>query len=207
MPIPDFIRDINPRHWLTRYRNTAVPYMIAMGVFYLAIGIAMQQITNILAAQIIANYHITSVPISVIMGLSSGPLEEVTFFGIPYYLSGNYLVILACGILWSVLHIFNTQNLVLSNLAIGSVFFTIPHIFFSLRTWISGKGWFAVAFHTSWNAIVLGLQCMTGTICIAMGTGIYFYLDLLSLFAVVILTAGLYRTRRCNETRKTRDTI
>lgn len=170
-----------------------------MGVFYLVIGLVLQQAGNSLAEHLIANYQVPSVPISMTMGLSSGPLEEIIFFGTLFYLSGNYLIVLAGGILWSILHVFNTGNFVLTNLAYGSMFFTIPHIFFSLRTWISGKGWFAVLFHTSWNAIVLGVQCTQGSNCITIGNGMYFYLDMLSIFSTVFLIIVLYRIYRYRE--------
>ncbi|TLX96079.1 MAG: CAAX protease [Thaumarchaeota archaeon] len=195
----DELLDINPKFWLSKYRKTTLPYLIKMGIFYLALGLALQQVGNILAEHLITNYQIPSVPISITMGFTSGPLEEATFFGLPFYLNGNYLAVLAGGILWSVLHIFNTHDFALTNLAYGSVFFTIPHIFFSLRTWISGKGWFAILFHTAWNAIVLGVQCISGVNCIIIGNGLYFFLDLLSVFAVVFLIIALHRMHRYRE--------
>jgi len=191
--IPDELYDINPRSWLSKYRKTSVPYLVAMGVFYLAIGLVLQLAGNNLAQHFISNYQIPSVPISITLGLSSGPLEEIVFFGTLFYLNGNYLMVLAGGIIWSVLHIFNTSNIVSTNLAYGSVFFTIPHIFFSLRTWISGKGWFAILFHTSWNAIVLGIQCTQGSNCIPIGSGLAFFLDLSSIAATIVLAIALHR--------------
>ena len=193
MKIPDEIYDINPRSWLSKYRKTSVPYLVAMGVFYLALGLVLQLVGNNLAQHFISNYQIPSVPISITLGLSSGPLEEIVFFGTLFYLNGNYLMVLAGGIIWSVLHIFNTSNIVSTNLAYGSVFFTIPHIFFSLRTWISGKGWFAILFHTSWNAIVLGIQCTQGSNCIPIGSGLAFFLDLSSIAATIVLAIALHR--------------
>ncbi|MDE1764741.1 MAG: CAAX protease [Thaumarchaeota archaeon] len=195
MHTPDEMRDINPRYWLARYRKTSVPYLIKMGIFYLAIGIFLQQAGNTVAEHVISNYQIPSVPISVIMGLTSGPLEEAAFFGIPFYFSGSYLAVLAGGITWSLLHIFNTHSFALSGLAYGTMFFTVPHIFFSLRTWMSGKGWFAILFHTAWNAIIIGIQCTTGSSCIPVGSGIYFVLDLLSIGAVIFLIITLYKIR------------
>jgi len=191
--IPDELYDINPRSWLSKYRKTSVTYLVTMGVFYLAIGLVLQLAGNNLAQHFISNYQIPSVPISITLGLSSGPLEEIVFFGTLFYLNGNYLMVLAGGIIWSVLHIFNTSNIVSTNLAYGSVFFTIPHIFFSLRTWISGKGWFAILFHTSWNAIVLGIQCTQGSNCIPIGSGLAFFLDLSSIAATIVLAIALHR--------------
>jgi len=193
---PDEIYDLNPRSWLSKYRKTSVTYLVKMGVFYLVIGLVLQQAGNGLAQHFISNYQIPSVPVSITLGVSSGPLEEIMFFGTIFYLSGNYLMVLVGGIIWSVLHIFNTSDIVSTNLAYGSVFFTIPHIFFSLRTWISGKGWFAILFHTSWNAIVLGIQCTQGSNCIPIGSGLVFFLDLSSIAATVVLSIALYRMYR-----------
>lgn len=193
MNLLDELRDINPKFWLSQYSKTSTLHLIKMGVFYLIIGLGLQQIGNSLAEHLIANYQVPSVPISITMGISSGPLEEIIFFGTPFYLGGNYLLVLAGGVVWSALHVFNTSNFVLTNLAYGSVFFTIPHVFFSLRTWISGKGWFAILFHASWNAIVLAVQCTQGSNCITIGNGMYFYLDLLSVFATILLTISIYR--------------
>lgn len=187
------LHDINPRFWLSRYKKTSIPYLIKMGIFYLVLGLGLQQVGNGLAHHFISNYQMPSVPISLAMGLSSGPLEEMMFFGTLFYLNGNYLAVLAGGILWSVLHVFNTTNFALTNLAYGSIFFTIPHIFFSLRTWISGKGWFAILFHTFWNAIVLGLQCAQGANCIVASSGLGFLMDMSSIAATIVLSVALYR--------------
>lgn len=199
----DELYDINPKSWLSRYRKTTIPYLIKMGIFYLVIGLGLQYVGNNLAEHFIANYQVPSVPISITMGLSAGPIEEGIFFGTPFYLSGNYLIVLAGGILWSILHIFNTNNFILTNLPYASIFFTIPHIFFSLRTWVSGKGWFAILFHTSWNAIVLGIQCNQGFTCISIGNGLYFFLDLTSIAAAIILSIALYRMYRYKIAHKT----
>ena len=196
MKTPDEIYDLNPRSWLSKYRKTSVTYLVKMGVFYLVIGLVLQQAGNGLAQHFISNYQIPSVPVSITLGVSSGPLEEIMFFGTIFYLSGNYLMVLVGGIIWSVLHIFNTSDIVSTNLAYGSVFFTIPHIFFSLRTWISGKGWFVILFHISWNAIVLGIQCTQGSNCIPIGSGLVFFLDLSSIAATVVLSIALYRMYR-----------
>lgn len=199
MNLHNELRDFNPRFWLSRYHKVSVLHLTKMGIFYLVIGLGLQQVGNSLAEHVITNYQIPTVPISITMGVSSGPLEEVIFFGTPFYLNGNYLIVLAGGIIWSILHIFNTNNFAITNLAYGSVFFTIPHIFFSLRTWISGKGWFAILFHASWNVIVLAFQCTEGLNCTAIGNGTYFFLDLLGIFSTVFLTIVLYRIYRHKE--------
>src|SRR5438445_9311751 len=106
MPRFDEIIDFNPKCWLSRYRRTSVPYLIKMGIFYSVIGIVLQQAGNYTAEHIIQNYSEPSIPYSVVIGLTSGPTEETVFFGLPFYLSGNYQIVLATGIIWSILHIF-----------------------------------------------------------------------------------------------------
>jgi hypothetical protein len=194
--IPDEIYDINPKSWMSRYKKRSLPYLIKMGIFYLVIGLGLQHMGNSLVEHFISGYQAPSMPISITMGLSAGPIEEGIFFGTPFYTSGNYLAVLVGGIIWSMLHIFNTNNFIPTSLPYGSIFFTIPHIFFSLRTWISGKGWFAILFHSSWNAFVLGIQCTQGSNCIAIGKGLYFFLDILGIAATIILSIALYRMYR-----------
>ena len=192
----DEIHDMNPKSWLSAYRKSSVSYLIKMGVFYLGFGIFLQQITNLTLGYLIPNYQTPSVPISIVMGLASAPLEEVTFFGVPFYLTGNPLIILLGGIIWSSLHLFNTQSFYTSNLAYGTLLFTIPHIFFSLRAWQSGKGLFAIVFHFSWNAIVLFLKCSgNANTCIIIGAGWYMILDIMSIVALVVLSVMMYRSQ------------
>src|SRR5574337_1207942 len=75
--MPDELYDINPRFWLSRYKKTSVSYLIKMGIFYLVLGLGLQQVGNGLALHFISNYQVPSVPISLALGLSSGPLEEI----------------------------------------------------------------------------------------------------------------------------------
>jgi hypothetical protein len=127
------------------------------------------------------------------MALTSGPIEEVLFFGLPYYLTGNPYAVLVLGSIWSAAHIFNTQVFQLNSLGYVTFLATIPHLFFSLRTWISGKGWFAILFHTGWNLAFLLSYCYAGIRdCSVFGEGDYMALDLFALGLTGSLLSILY---------------
>ncbi len=120
------------------------------------------QLGSQLVTNMIPDYETPQIPVSISLALSSGLLEESVFFGIPFYLTGNSFVLLGTGIIWSVSHLFNSGIVSLESLAYGGFLFSIPHIFFSLRTWSSGKGWFAIAFHSVWNFLILISLCSFG---------------------------------------------
>ena len=199
------IEDVKPKSWLSKYRKTSVSYLVKMAFFYYAIGVVLQIGTNYVAEQAISGYVGPSLPYSISIGLTAGPLEETLFFGIPYYVSGNIYLVLATGVAWSIGHIFNTEVFQITNLAYGNFLFTVPHIFFSLRTWMSEKGWFAIVFHSAWNLTFLASYCViSGNSCIAIGNGWYFTLDMISIIAAVMLVAATYRLykRKSIETSK-----
>lgn len=201
----DELEDLKPRSWLSKYRKTSVSYLVRMAFFYYIIGVILQIAGNYAAEHAISGYVGPSLPYSISIGLTAGPLEEILFFGIPYYVSGNIHLVLATGIAWSVAHLFNTQVMEVTNLAYGNFLFTVPHIFFSLRTWISGKGWFAVVFHSAWNATFLASYCIiSGNSCIAIGNGWYFVADVISIIAAILLLTVTYRLykRKSIETSK-----
>ena len=207
MPRFDEIIDINPKSWLSKYRRISVPYLIKMGIFYSVIGVVLQQAGDYTAQHLIQNYTGPLIPYSVVIGLTSGPVEETVFYGLPFYLGGNYQIVLATGIIWSLLHIFSTESLKITTLAYGNLLFTIPHIFFSLRTWISGKGWFAILFHSSWNVTFLVSYCLIEkNNCVLIGSGEYFLLDLLGIVSAALLLFTTYRVYRYKRFRTT-DTI
>jgi hypothetical protein len=116
------------------------------------------------------------------MAATSGPIEETLFFGVPYYLSGNPHAMLVGGMIWSVAHIFSTQVFSINALGYVSFLTTIPHIFFSLRTWSSGKGWFAIVFHSMWNLTFLLSYCYVGLrSCTVFDQGEFFVIDVFTL--------------------------
>jgi len=159
--IPE-IHDLNPKTWLKPFQKTSISYLLKMGLFYHGLSLILMYAGSYLATNVISDYEIPQFPVSISLALSSGLLEESVFFGIPYYLTGNPLILFGTGIVWSVAHLFSSGVFSVETLAYGGFLLTIPHIFFSIRTWISKKGWFAILFHSVWNFIFLILYCMWG---------------------------------------------
>ena len=154
--------DINPRNWLKPFQRDNFFYLLKMGLFYHFLGLGLMFLGSNLIEQIFVEYVSPQIPVSFLLAISAGFFEETVFFGIPFYLSGNPLIVLGTGIIWSVAHLFNTGIISIQNLAYAGFLFSIPHIFFSLRTWLSGKGWFAIFFHSGWNLLFLIFYCGTG---------------------------------------------
>ncbi len=187
--IPE-IHDINPKTWLKPFQKTSIFYLLKMGLFYQGLGLILMYLGTFFATSVISGYEIPEFPVSISLALSSGLLEESVFFGIPYYMTGNPLILLGAGIIWSTAHLFGTGVFSIETLAYGGFLFTVPHIFFSIRVWISKKGWFAIVFHSLWNFTFLILFCMLGlrqcsvindmfdilNVIIAISTGVVVYL-------------------------------
>ena len=159
--IPE-IHDIHPKTWLKPFQKSSISYLLKMGLFYHGLSLILMYLGSFLATSVITDYEIPQFPVSISLALSSGLLEESVFFGIPYFLSGNPLILFGTGIVWSVAHLFGSGNFTVETLAYGGFLLTIPHIFFSVRTWISKKGWFAIVFHSAWNFAILISYCMWG---------------------------------------------
>lgn len=187
--IPE-IHDFNPKTWLKPFQKSNTFYLFKMGLFYHTLSLILMYFGSFLATNVISDYEIPSFPVSISLALSSGLLEEAVFFGIPYYLTGNPLILLGTGAVWSVAHLFSFGVFSFETLAYGGFLLTIPHIFFSIRTWISKKGWFAILFHSAWNFSFLIFYCMLGfrqcsiindtldilNVIMAISTGVILYL-------------------------------
>ena len=190
---PDELVDFNPKNWLKQYRKTSVVYLLKMAFFYHVVGLGLMYGGSALANEIIDDYEVPFFPVSLASAITAGPIEEIFFFGLPYYLSGNLYYLLGTGVFWSVLHIFNTETFDIANLTYGGFLFTVPHLFFSIRTWISKKGWFAIAFHSAWNVSVLFSFCFAGLReCVVFNSGEKLYLDLLLIPVAVLLIIIMY---------------
>jgi hypothetical protein len=138
-----------------------------MLLFYHGIGFILMIIGTSVIEKVVLDYEEPSRPLYLSLVLSAGPIEETIFFGIPFYVFSNHFVVLAGGIIWAMMHILNTNTFEMNALAYANWLFVIPSLFFSLRTWISGKGWFAVLTHTIWNGIFFVASCFSGeTFCI-----------------------------------------
>lgn len=154
-----FSKDINPKNWISRYHNNSLLYLIIMFLFYHGIGIIFSLIGTLIIDNSIVGYEEPNHPLFMFPVILAGPIEESIFFGIPFYAFGNNLIVLIGGIAWSMLHIFNTYPIDINQLAYANWLFVIPSLFFSLRTWISGKGWFAILGHSIWNLLFFSLSC------------------------------------------------
>jgi membrane protease YdiL (CAAX protease family) len=137
-----------------------------MLLFYHGIGFILMLIGTSVIEKVFLDYEEPSRPLYLHLVLAAGPIEETIFFGIPFYVFGNNFVVLAGGIIWAMIHILNTDTFEISALAFANWLFVIPSLFFSLRTWISGKGWFAIVTHSIWNGIFFALSCVSEqTVC------------------------------------------
>lgn len=133
-----------------------------MVLFYHLIGFVIMVIGSIVVDLLVNDYSEPTIPLTVISVIFAGPFEETLFFGIPFYLTGNNLVTLAGGVVWALLHILNTPAVQVSSLAYLTWLFVTPSIFASLRTWITGRGWFAIVSHSIWNLIFFVAGCTNG---------------------------------------------
>lgn len=133
-----------------------------MVLFYHLIGFVIMVIGSIVVDLVVNDYSEPTIPLTVISVIFAGPFEETLFFGIPFYLTGNTLVTLAGGVVWALLHILNTPAVQVSSLAYLTWLFVTPSIFASLRTWITGRGWFAIVSHSIWNLIFFVAGCTNG---------------------------------------------
>jgi hypothetical protein len=158
----DLKNDFNPLTWISKYRRNSVYYLTIMILFYHLIGFAIMVIGSIVVNMVVSDYSEPTIPLTVVSVIFAGPFEETLFFGIPFYLTGNNLVTLAGGVVWASLHILNTPTVQVSTLAYLTWLFVTPSIFASVRTWISGKGWFAIVSHSIWNMIFFTAGCTNG---------------------------------------------
>ncbi len=160
-----------------------------MVLFYHLIGFVIMVIGSVVVDIVVNDYSEPTIPLTVISVIFAGPFEETLFFGIPFYLTGNNLVTLAGGVVWASLHILNTPTVHVSSLAYLTWLFVTPSIFASLRTWITGKGWFAIVAHSIWNLIFFVAGCTNGEFPCGIINGKDYLIDIayISTSAVFIL--------------------
>ena len=175
-----------------------------MLLFYHGIGILMMIVGTFVIEQIVPGYQEAPVPLSIISVLSAGPIEEILFFGLPFYILGHHLFVLAGGVVWAMLHILNTNTLELNTLSYANWLFVIPSLFFSLRTWISGKGWFAILTHSAWNGVFFTLGCLVGEISCSVnlqGEDIVTSVNSLGLSAILIALIYILYKRKTSKAK------
>jgi hypothetical protein len=189
--------DFHPRSWLSRFRRNSIGYLTKMLLFYHGLGLVLLLVGTTIIELAIPSHEEPTVERSLVSVLAAGPVEETIFFGIPFYIFGNAYSVLLTGAVWAAIHVLNTNTLALDSLSFGNLLFVIPSLFFSLRTWVSGKGWFAILTHSAWNGIFFGAGCVTGEFaCTGLDSdvgGTLFWV-LLSV-GLLIATYLLYRKR------------
>ncbi|HEX2013989.1 MAG TPA: CPBP family glutamic-type intramembrane protease [Nitrososphaera sp.] len=154
--------DFRPKSWISRYRRTSLGYLTIMFLFYHGIGVVLLLVGSAIFNLVIPDYEQPSIPRSLSSVLAAGPIEETIFFGIPFYVFGNAYSVLLTGGVWVATHLFNTNRFELGSLSFLNLLFVLPSLFFSLRTWVSGKGWFSVLTHSAWNGVFFGAGCVAG---------------------------------------------
>lgn len=196
--------DMHPKSWLSKYRRTSVGYLTKMLLFYHGIGFGLLLIGSTIIDQVIPDYEQPSIPRSLLSVLSAGPIEETMFFGIPFYVFGNAYSVLVTGAVWVAMHLLNTDTLEASSLAFGNLVFVLPSLFFSLRTWVSGKGWFAVVTHSAWNGIFFVAGCATGEFtCTAVDSDVTVTIfSVATSGALIVATYSLYRRKENKERQR-----
>jgi hypothetical protein len=196
--------DMHLKSWLSKYRRTSVGYLTKMLLFYHGIGFGLLLIGSDIIDQVIPDYEQPSIPRSLLSVLSAGPIEETVFFGIPFYVFGNAYSVLVTGAVWVSMHLLNTDTLEASSLAFGNLLFVLPSLFFSLRTWVSGKGWFAVVTHSAWNGIFFAAGCATGEFtCTAVDSDISVMIfSVATSGALIVTTYSLYRRKENKERQR-----
>ena len=199
--VSDLMKDFHPLRWTSKYRRTTVPYLIIMVLFYHGIGIIVLAAGSLLIQNIIRDYNEPSIPITILSVIFAGPIEETLFFGIPLYATGSHIIVMAGGIMWAMIHILNTQTVQLNALAYTNWLFVIPSIFLSFRTWISGKGWFAVVSHSMWNIAFFTLGCTSGEFPCNVFYDKNGFSDIIMISIGTLLTALTYFLYRRNVTK------
>ena len=160
----DIYRDLNPKSWLSKYRNTSIFYLSIFFIIYNIIGLLLGTLTDVIISSLSPSYQPSLREYNLIEMVAAGPIEDILFFGIPFYLTSNPFALFICGIVWSVMHVFPSNEMIgFNNLYFGQMMFVIPNLFFHYRTWISRKGGFAILSHSVWNGAVFGL-CSIGII-------------------------------------------
>jgi CAAX prenyl protease-like protein len=185
--VTDLVKDINPKRWIRRYLRTSVPYLIIMVFFYHAIGVTLLIAGSFVVHSIITDYKEPLKPVTVISVIFAGPIEENLFFGIPLYATGSHLIVMAGGIIWAMWHLVGS-TMQADSLAYSNWLFVLPSIFLSFRTWISGKGWFAIAAHSVWNISFYSLGCLSGEIDCKISSENNVLPDIITIGAAAILT-------------------
>lgn len=159
----DFQIDVSPSTWLKPFSNNSIKHILKMAVFYHILGIVFMYLVFGIFVVYDPSYEVPLIPFTLVDGVTAGPIEETLLFGIPYYVTGNQYIMLGTGVFWVFTHLggfdddlnFSTELITWETFA-----FIIPTLFFSYRTWLSGKGWLSILVHSVWNAGAFGIDCV-----------------------------------------------
>ena len=196
------MEDFHPRNWLSNFEDTSIGYLFKMGFLYH--GLALVTAYAIGAIQEYGfGYEVPLPEFPLGALLLAGPFEETLFFGIPFYLTNNHYVVLAVGLIWASFHAFNTDVTTFSfeYLSYPNLAVAVISLFYSLRVWTSGKGWFSILFHSLYNTIafiVLGLT-VENPWAITVDRGVTEIGMLIISIPLLGITYGLYRWRKRKE--------
>jgi hypothetical protein len=157
-----FVKDLNPSRWLSKFQRTSILYLLLMFGFYHSLGLIVALAGTMLIQMTVPDYVEPNIPRYFDSVVLAGPIEESLFFGIPLYGLANGNAALIGGLVWIFLHLINTEDFSVLSLAYINWLFVIPSFFFSFRVWISGKGWFAVVSHSVWNSFFFLAGCYAG---------------------------------------------
>jgi ribosomal protein L40E len=171
-----------------------------MFLFYVGIGYLSSIAVDVLISTAAPDYEEPEINPSLLMLLNAGPSEESLAFGIPYYASGNVYIVLVTGIIWASVHLFNTQFLDVGHLAYGNLVFALCYLFFSLRTWASGMGWFSIIAHSTFDGIAFLQSCISGKPCTINESSDFFMIALS--FILLFVTYYLYAQRKFKDENK-----
>lgn len=197
------IVDFHPRRWLSTYRSTWIEHLVMMGLFYYFLGLLLSYSISGLN-QALFDYEERYSPRSLVFFLEASPFEESLFFGIPFYLTGNQFVLLGTGIVWTLVHLMNTDGPVsFASMAYSNFAFTIMPFFFAFRTWKSGKGWFSILFHAVWDLAIFSFLILTRKKPpLIFSNDSYVYIEFVMMLVIPILlgiTYGLYKRSQKKE--------
>ena len=199
------IQDFHFTRWLSKFESNSISYLFKMGILYHGLAVVIALIVSAIQ-EYGFGYAVPSPEFPLGLLLLAGPVEETLFFGIPFYLSNNHYVVLVVGILWAAMHAFNAdvstftlEYLSYPNLAVAAI-----SLFYSLRTWASGKGWFSIFFHSLYNGFAFILMGVSGENPRIVSTdgGITEIMMLVFSGPLLGITYGLYLWRKRREKKK-----
>jgi len=205
----DFIFDIRPENWLSKFRNISILNLIVFVFFYQGVSILFNLFSKYLPRVDFEKDALFEIPYTAFNSTILMPvIEDVLFFGLPHYLSGNPIIVLIVGSLWAILHLFQPLNGHTYSLLWVGMFAAIPLIFFHIRLWKSGKGWFAIVTHATYNLLLQVWDCSIADTMLCHQffdnefefPGFHIMVGLAS--SLLLITYFLYRRREINNTLK-----